>query len=172
MEFFFLQIKTKSVKNNIEVEDNDQDNEKIKRLLILSTILFTAAFFLPNSANIIKLPFFILSGICVGIFYGNNDHRIWSFPYKNKYYERVQQLNDFTKAHILWVHIIGGITGGIAMYFLSSHICFGDPRDIFYKAGWIDLILFLITLLGYSGYIPRTLWFFANKGGLGTDRPS
>lgn len=160
----------------------------MKSLLVLSVILLFVTFFLPTSTNIVippsilKLLFFMVSGICVGFFYGQNDHRIWHFPYTDGFYEKnlqsgfkekkeiwfkeIPSLNDNANTHNLWVHIIGGITGGVALYFLLSHIDFVNPSANFDKLGLIDLTFFLVAILGYSGYIPRILWFFASKGGL------
>lgn len=122
-------------------------------LLLISVVLFLYAIFYRDQRLIILL----LSGIFVGLFYGAHNNLIWG-GHEPGYYENI---------HNRWVHFIGGIIGAISAYLLMSRISFGDPSSIASNFEWADLALFLIMVLGYTGYIPRTLWFIANKGGIG-----
>ncbi len=123
--------------------------------LVIGGVLFLAGI------NTHKLLIFLFSGFSVGLFYGAHNEDVWPNNHAPKVYERI---------HFYWTHFIGGITGGTAAYllFMKNSVFFNDPLMLFCSLNWIDLILLLFVLLGYSGYIPRTLWFMANKGGLGT----
>ena len=123
--------------------------------LIIGASLFFIA--IMPWINIHKLLLFLCSGISIGLFYGAHNEKIWPSDHSPKIYERT---------HFYWTHFIGGVAGGSAAYllFIKSGICFNDPLMLFCSLDWVDLILFLVVLLGYSGYIPRTLWFMANKG--------
>lgn len=148
-------------------------------LLLCSFFIAFAVFPIGN-----KLLLFILSGICSGIFYGVNNHVIFHHQYDKKYYKDnkpifmalgifpgVPELNPIAQLHIFWVHIISGIMGSASLYLLSTRL--SSIESIIESDKLIlNLILLLISVLGYVGYIPRTLWFFASKGGLGIDKPS
>lgn len=124
-------------------------------LLVVGGGLFIVA--LTPWVNAHKLLIFLFSGIAVGLFYGAHNNDVWGGAKPARYEE----------IHNYWVHFIGGIAGGSAAYllFIKSGFCLNDPLMLFCSLDWIDFILLLIVLLGYSGYIPRTLWFIANKGG-------
>lgn len=78
----------------------------------------------------------------------------------------LSSINDVAIVNSIWVHVVCGLVGAAALYLLSNHICLLDPRVTIYRLGWPDLFLFLIAVLGYTGLLPRTLWFFASKGNL------
>lgn len=79
---------------------------------------------------------------------------------------KLSSINNAAIANSIWVHVICGVTGAVTLYFLSSHIHFENPWRTLHKLDWPDLFLFVIALLGYTGLLPRTLWFFASKGSL------
>lgn len=134
----------------------NQRTEKNDWQLLFLCALFLFVSFLP-SANYPKLPFFILSGTFSGWFYGKHNNQIWAPRSNPKPYEDV---------HNYWVHIFAGIVGGIVAYILSSRINFYNPSETLARLGGVELILFLIMLLSYTGYIPRILWYIANTGKL------
>lgn len=126
--------------------------EEDRELLLLCAIFLFVAL-LPSvlqTTGYPRLVFFLLAGISSGWFYGKHDHEVWP---------SAEQPTPYGKIHAIWVHMVGGISAGAAAFILFSKVNFN-------KLELSDLILFLIMVLGYSGYIPRTLWFLANKGGL------
>lgn len=122
------------------------------RNLLLSAIFFFVALLpsvLPTSSYS-RLVFFLMAGIFSAWFYGKHDHEVWP---------NEQKPTPYGQIHAFWVHVLGGISAGAAAFILFDKVNIN-------KLELSDLILFLILVLGYSGYIPRTLWFIANKGGL------
>ena len=154
--------------------------------LLLCVLFISLGLFLSDVKLVIdlKLLLFILSGICSGIFYGVNNHVVFHHPYDKNYYEKkksdfkdvgvfpgIPVLNPIAQIHIFWVHIISGIIGSVFLYLLSFRI---SSLESFVNGDvwWLNLFLLLISVLGYVGYMPRTLWFFATKGGIGIDKPT
>lgn len=147
--------------------------EKAWLFLVFSGVLFLVAFIIPLN-NIHRVLLFIFSGVLSGLFYGEHNHEVWPMwtesKLKNGTVKLKPQIHNperYEKMHNCWVHIVGGVAGGTAGYllFAKSHVYLQDPLMLFCCLDWVDLVLFLIVILGYSGYIPRTLWFMANKGG-------
>lgn len=99
------------------------------------------------------LYFLLASGIVLGTYYGWFNDMIWrpngklekSLPYR---------------AHQVWVHIICGIVGSIALYLLLGAINFNNRAYTLGNLGWVDFFLFIIAILAYTGLLPRILWFF------------
>ncbi|HSX49181.1 MAG TPA: hypothetical protein VLE44_02900 [Candidatus Saccharimonadales bacterium] len=110
-----------------------------------------------NNSNSASLILFLISGWSVGLFYGLHNHEIW--------YVR-RKLNIYERTHNIWVHLIGGTLAAHAAYILSGELDFNNLNFNLSHFSWPELILFILLALGYSGYIPRTLWFLANKGGV------
>jgi len=78
-------------------------------------------------------------------------------PYRNKY----------AKVNTLWVHLICSVAGAIALYLLLNRFNLLNLNSWTLKhLGFSDFVLFLVALLGYTGLLPMTLWFFANSGKL------
>lgn len=154
--------------------------------IFLCGLLISLGLFLPDTKLQLdfKLLLFILSGLCSGIFYGLNNHVIFHHPYDKKYYNDnastfkalgvfpgIPELNNVAPIHIFWVHVISGIIASISLYLLSTRVQ-SIESIIDSDKVVLNLILLFISVLGYVGYLPRTLWFFATKGGLVVDRPS
>lgn len=146
-----------------------------QRLLVLITVIFFLVFGL-YCRNLVSL---FLSGLLAGIYFGLNDYRIFHYYYSDKFYKdnphmlshnkdlpketfslKVPELNESSKFDLIWVHVICGITSAYAVYLLLTN-------PLIDQYGISRIFLFLIALLGYSGRLPRTLWFLANKGGIG-----
>lgn len=97
--------------------------------------------------------FLLSSGVLLGAYYGWFNDMIWrpngklekSLPYR---------------AHQVWVHVICGITGSVALYLLLGVINLSNRTQTLENLGWGELMLFIIAILGYTGLLPRILWFF------------
>lgn len=97
--------------------------------------------------------YLFFSGVVLGAYYGWFNDMIWrpngklekSLPYR---------------AHQIWVHIICGVTGSVALYFLLGVLDFSNMATVSGKIGWGEFLLFIIAILGYTGLLPRILWFF------------
>ena len=81
-------------------------------------------------------------------------------------YNGVPQLTQSAKMNSVWVHLLCSLSGAIALFFLSLRLRYilvlnTLPSDYL---GFSELVLFLIGLLGLSGLLPMTLWFFARSG--------
>lgn len=125
------------------------------QLLFLSAVFLFVA--LLPSINYPKLPLFIISGVFSGWFYGKHNNEVWQPSSNTKLYEEV---------HNYWTHFFGGVIAGISLFFLSSRINFYDASGTVSKLAGVDFVLFLIMVLGYTGYIPRMLWILASTGKL------
>lgn len=101
------------------------------------------------------LQFLLLSGFLSGLYYGYNDDILWSVGRKN---------NVKYNTHLLWIHIICGLVAAISLYLLSSKINLMDLKTTLIELKIEDTVLFVISLLGYMGLLPRTFWFIANTG--------
>jgi hypothetical protein len=123
----------------------------IIRLLII--VLLVWGFINPNY----RLYLFAISGFISGLYYGWHNDIIWN---KNGELEKPHNY----RIHQLWIHIIGGFIGAIALYFLfCSRNISQINRD---ELKLTDLVLLLIATLGYAGLFPRSLWFIASHGDL------
>lgn len=100
-----------------------------------------------------SLYFLLASGIVLGAYYGWFNDMIWrpngklekSIPYR---------------AHQVWIHIIAATAGSVAFYLLLGSIDLTNPIETSDSLGWQHFILFIIAILGYTGLLPRILWFF------------
>lgn len=99
-----------------------------------------------------ELYFLLSAGILLGFYYGWFNDLIWrpngklesSLPYR---------------AHQIWIHIISGIVSSITFYLLLGSVNLSDRRLTVSNLNFSDFVLFLITILGYTGLLPRILWF-------------
>ncbi len=99
------------------------------------------------------LYYLLASGIVLGAYYGWFNDIIWrpkgqlstSLPYR---------------VHQVWIHIISGITGSVALYFLLGVIDINNPILTIERFGWGVFTLLIVAILGYTGLLPRILWFF------------
>lgn len=147
-------------------------------LVFINTIIFIGIFILHIS-NIIL---FFFSGLLSGLFYAIADHRIFDFPYedefeiirlneeyKNEHFRRTYFLTDAALLHKFILHLVCGMIAGVCLYSLLSdqsiQKILNGCNDQLDKLKWAHLTLFFISILGYLGYLPRTFWFFAQKGG-------
>lgn len=73
-------------------------------------------------------------------------------------------INNKARANTLWVHILCSTVGAVSLYMLFSHVDLSNPSWSIKRLQSSDLVLILIALLGYTGLLPMTLWFFANSG--------
>jgi hypothetical protein len=99
----------------------------------------------------------IVAGLLSGWYYGWYNDSIWE--------KRGQELSNKSayRVHQLWIHMTCGVIAGLALYFLSNSYL-NCPEKFISKLGWSDFFLFLISLLGFTGLLPRTLWFLARNG--------
>ncbi|HEV2339437.1 MAG TPA: hypothetical protein VGT05_01575 [Patescibacteria group bacterium] len=97
--------------------------------------------------------FFLASGILLGAYYGWFNDLIW------KPNGKLEKSFSY-RAHQIWIHIICGTVGSIALYFLLGIIDFSHRSQTLGKLGLVEFILFILAILGYTGLLPRILWFF------------
>ena len=117
------------------------------RLLIIA--LLVIGFMNPNC----RFYLFIISGLISGLYYGWHNDTIWNSKGK------LEKSPNY-RIHQLWVHVISGFIGAIALYFLlGSRDILQINRD---GLKLIDFALSLIATLGYVGLLPRSLWFIAS----------
>lgn len=140
--------------------------------LLLVLAILVSAFHFNN------IVLFIASGVLLSIFYGWNNYRIFHYPHTDEFYKefltkekhrfdkKPPPVNAVAKINERWVHLVSGVTGSVALYFLSSRVNLYCSVKAIENTNLADGVLFLVALLGYSGLLPRTLWFLANKGGL------
>lgn len=132
--------------------------------LVLASILVVLAFYYHN------LFVFIISGLFLGIFYGWNNYRIFHYPHTDEFYqnyltkekqgfEKVPPVNTVARINTMWIHLVSCVTGSIALFFLSTRINPLCARESIERLNWVDGVLFAVVLLGYTGLLPRTLWF-------------
>lgn len=117
--------------------------------LVLTLIILS--FILQN--NILRFIPVSLSGLIIGLYYGMYNHEI----FHNDTIKR-DSLNEYVKTNQLWIHILCGLTGAATFYMLLPSLDFLHPENI-KNLGVTQGILFLISILSYSGLLPRTLWF-------------
>jgi len=125
--------------------------EIVKQIIprLIALILIVAGILTGRSG----LYFLLLSGIILGFYYGWFNDLIWrpngkletSIPYR---------------AHQIWIHIICSEVGAVAFYLLLSRINNSLKFVIVRGFNLSDFILFLIAILGYTGLLPRILWYF------------
>jgi len=142
-------------------------------LFLVSSVIFLFLGFRCQS-----FVYFILAGILQGIFYGKNNYRIFHYPHTDKFYEKYNQeskkktgfvvppVNPKAVLNSYWVHIISAVVGAVAIFFLSFTLDFAHPYWSIKHLDIIDVVILLIAILGYTGLLPRLLWFFASSGGL------
>lgn len=121
--------------------------------LLLVRLIAVALVFLGVTSEQCGFYLLLVSGIILGGYYGWYNDMIWrpngklenSLPYR---------------AHQVWIHIISGVTGSVALYLLLGAISLSDRSQTLEQLNWSAFILFLIAILGYTGLLPRILWFF------------
>ena len=111
--------------------------------------------------------FLFISAIVSGINYGLNNDTIWE-PKSFWIHKDMIEIDEnekhkeiLYKHHQLWVHLVCSIVGFVAFCILLNRIGFWhftQPR-----LELADLILLILALLGYTGLLPRALWFFTHK---------
>lgn len=121
------------------------------RFLIATLIIFG----LLNSLNC-RIYFLIIAGFLSGTYYGWFNDDIWNA------YEKELSKKARYRVHQLWVHIVCGLIGALALYAISTKV----SHSYFFvnKFNAIDLLLTLFSILGYTGLLPSLLWFFSRKG--------
>lgn len=155
----FLSFQSGEASEVLEVE-KDISNDWDRLLLVLSVICLFLSFVYKPLSNI-RFELFITAGILQGIYFGINNNYIFHYPHKKNL---PPEDNSKARTNTFWVHLICGVVGTTALYFLSSHINFACPIKTVFGLNWQDFALFVIAILGYTGLLPMTLWFFANSG--------
>jgi hypothetical protein len=118
----------------------------------------------------LRVLLLLLSGIASGVNYGFNNDSIWLpetetilMPKDTKIVGKDnRKTRNLYVAQQVWVHLLCGIIGAIAFYILLSRV---DRSHFFIKRIAVtDLVLTIISLLGYTGLLPSLMWFFSRKG--------
>ena len=131
---------------------------KLKKIFLSKEFLLRFIVVILVIAGVIsknyKLHFLLSSGLLLGTYYGLYNDIIWrpkgelvtSFPYR---------------AHQLWAHIICGVVASLSLYFLLGVIDVDNQSATLAKLGLTEFMLFIITVMGYIGLLPRILWYFS-----------
>lgn len=144
------------VKTKVKVDSRTIFYQKEIMLFILSGLFLVLGFLLVYPYRLIS---FLLAGVFSGVFYGKHNHEVW--PGKRKYVPE-----PIEKLYFYWVHLLGSIIGGACLYLLSNRFFISSTQfSPVGSLGLEELMLFIVVVLGYFGYIPRILWFLANRGG-------
>lgn len=122
-------------------------------LLTFCAIFVYTAFALPYC----KLFFLLISGLLIGFYYGLHNHELYHAEDKT-HVDFIHRLDS------VWKHIVCGIIGAIALYFLSNRIGSIEANNNLQNLNSIDFFLFILSILAYMGLLPLTLWFIANSG--------
>lgn len=155
---------SKNSKNREDVQNWSLSRRHLWCLLLLfSFVIVLCVIFQFKQTDLFKNKsfWFVISGISTGVYYGLFNDRIFQYPKEKTY----QYRNELAQINSVWVHIVSGFTAGLAAYFLNES--FSKSEHNVSSLGWPHLILFLVALGGYTGLLPRWIWFFASKGGPG-----
>lgn len=107
------------------------------------------------------LHFLLFSGFLSGLYYGYNDDILWGGGRKSG---KTHTDSIRYNVHLLWIHVVSGLVGAISLYLLSTKINLINPTSTLHNLNFNDAFLFITSLLGYMGLLPRTFWFIANTG--------
>ena len=162
-------------------------------LVISGILIIIGILELNNSLEINPLFLFICAAIFHGYYFGINNFRIFQRPFSDDYYNNnllsklseeqtivinkkgtftttktssqyryeIPELNVAAITNAIWVHIICSITGVLSLYILFDlHKNNSLQVSNLYLS---DFILFIVGILGITGLLPMTLWFFANS---------
>lgn len=125
--------------------------------------------------------FLFVSAILLGIYYGFFNYRIFHYPHTDEFYreylstkksrnegyfDEVPAENNVAKINSIWVHIVCTIVGSLALHFFNLRFS-SLSGQIKNEEIVLNSMLFLVALGGYTGLLPRWIWFFASKGGPG-----
>ncbi len=121
--------------------------------LIFVRLVAVILVYLGITSNQWGFYYLLASGAILGAYYGWFNDLIWrptgqlykSIPYR---------------AHQVWIHIISGTVGSVALYLLLGVINLNNRSQTLQDLGFSAFMLFLIAILGYTGLLPRILWFF------------
>lgn len=163
-------------------------------VFLFSILLILAIISNTLLCRTLSLILFMLSGLFHGIYYGLRNNNIFHYPYTKDFYreffsfkskkeirktieddkkevstgielypyKNIPLSNDYALANTLWVHLVCSLVGAFSMYFLINDLSTKQFAVNEFKG--THLILFAIVILGYTGLLPMTLWFFANSG--------
>ena len=99
----------------------------------------------------------VLLGIVIGIFYGLQSWVV--LPHRADLSKIPQDKRWMWGVHDLFVHVLGTTAGSFCLL-----VFFGTSRDWESPAFSVqDLILFIIVLLGLSGFLPELFWGVASS---------
>lgn len=132
--------------------------EIAKHTIIRFTVLALLCFaLLSANASIRQLTLLLLSGVISGVYHGLYTLSLWRKDDKDKHKDRQ---NIPYEVNTLWLHILCGIIASICLYLIVSKTTLTQNFSI------VDILLFIIVLVGYAGLLPRTMWFFSYSGKL------
>lgn len=124
----------------------------IPRVFVLALIIIAS---LSVMEPIKKLIILLLSGMVSGIYHGLFTLSLWRKRDKDKHKKRD---NIPYETNTLWTHIFCGLVASICFYLLINKPDIGTDFDLG------SIFLLIMSLVGYTGLLPRTLWFFSYSG--------
>ena len=121
----------------------------------------------------LRLTFLIIAGILSGIYNGYYNDIQWRAQSINKKHKDKKSPEDCLnrdfidfpyRAHQMFNHIICGFIAAICFYLLLSKINLYEPLSTIKHFSLGDLILFIIVLAGFTGILPRAIWYWSYSG--------
>lgn len=172
-------------------QNNLYDYLLVSLFAILLTLAIISSTLLCSN---LSLMLFMLSGLFQGLYYGLRNNNIFHYPHTKDFYleffsfkskkkiekpakngkqsvsfetelypyKDIPSLNEYASANTLWVHLICSLTGAFSMYFLINDL--SSKQFNVNQFNGSHFVLFSVAILGYTGLLPMTLWFFANSG--------
>ena len=127
-------------------------------LFVLVLVCIVVALLTPDNA--IRFGALLFSGLLLGYYYGKFNDYIFHYPS----FVKPVWINKYAEINTWWVHTICSMSGSVALYFIILRVTYFDCHCLPFVLNTADLILLGIFILGYTGLLPMTLWFFANSG--------
>lgn len=138
----------------------------LPKLVVLILLTFGAV----TEKNLCKFIFLAMAGIISGIYNGYYNDIQWRAQsdeeeHKDKKLPEDYLNNKFIDApyrvHQMFNHIVCGVIAAICFYLLLSKINLAEPLTTIKKLTWGDFILFIFVLTGFTGILPRAIWYWS-----------
>lgn len=131
---------------------------KIIKILTSTEFIFRCVATLLIIASInyndLELYCLLVSGVTIGLYYGLYNDIIWDKE------EKLASQVPY-RAHQVWVHMIAGLVGSLALFFLINSLENTPINNVAKDISWGEIFLFILALLAYTGLLPRLIWYFS-----------
>lgn len=136
----------------------------LPKLVVLILLLLGAV----TDKNPCKFIYLIMAGITSGIYNGYYNDIQWrpqSAKHKDNKLPEDYLNSEFVdipyRVHQMFVHIICGVIAAFCFYLLSSKIDLTEPLTTIKELAFGDLVLFIFALAGFTGILPRAIWYWS-----------